>query len=101
VIISPPARKAFRKKLARPTPNRLHFSLATMFAAITLTAVLVAAANATGLSGIAGVLISLWGGAMMWRSGETERFSLFVVGALLQLIALIVASGELFATTVY
>jgi hypothetical protein len=95
-----PTRKTFRKKHKPEPPARFHFSLAAMFAATALAAVLVAAANATGIHGILGVGVSLWGGAIIWRSGETERFSMFLLGVLMQLVALAIA-GDVFSPVVF
>lgn len=71
-----------------------------MFTATTLAAVLVAAAGAAGIHGIVGVCISLWGIAVIWRSGLTERFSMFLLGVLMQLVALAVA-GNIFAPSTF
>jgi hypothetical protein len=95
-----PARKTFRKKHKPAPPAGFHFSLAAMFTATTLAAVLVAAGSATGIHGILGVFICLLGGSVIWRSGLTERFSMFLLGVLMQLVALAVA-GNIFAPSTF
>jgi hypothetical protein len=74
---------------------RFRYSLVAMFVAVAVAALMVVAGQASGMHGIAGVWIGLFGLAVIWRSGATERFTTFLPGALILLVALLIAAGAL------
>jgi hypothetical protein len=54
----------------------------------------VAVGKSLGFPGVIGVWTALAGIAVIWRSGRTERFSTFLGGVFLLLLALMIAASD-------